>query len=251
MDTKKVPKRPGLKDRINYAILSQYARAQSYARITPEFVPNPNAHQNLRMRSVRWAVNFISSGTTAAGLGFISAWRLRTEAPADSPDFSQTLTIIGCTLAGWMMIELLRLLLPREFDLGEKASFGHRWRPDPKRPEETQSPSLAHRAIKQSYGMLAATLTAVTAILSMSTPYSWPAAALILAAIAGECLASRRNPQGEWQSLSDRLCNMRHCLKTPAPRPTRPNVPGPGGGKRTTRRKRSREQRRAEAGTES
>ena len=249
MNKRETPKQPKLTDRINEAILSQYARGQSYAGIAPEFIPNPNVPQNMRLRTVRWAVNFICSATTAAGLGFVAAWRLRIEAPAQTPDFEQTFTIIGCALAGWTGVELLRVLMPREFDLGEKASFGHRWIPDPDRPYSTPSPSLTRRTIKQSYGTLIATLAALTAVLTMSTPYSWPAAVLILAAIAGEALAGRWNTQGEWQSLSDRLCGMRHCLKTPTPRPEQPDVPGPGGGKRSKRRRRSRKRQQSKAGT--
>ena len=248
MNKREAKKRTGLNTKINEAILKQYARTQSYAGVTPEFVPNPNIPQNLRLRAVRWAVNFICSGTTAAGLGFVATWRLRVGSPADTPDFGQTFTIIGCALAGWTGIELLRIFMPREFDLGEKASFGHRWRPDPERPASAPFPSLACRVIKQSYGTVTATLAAVTAMLTMSMPYSWPVAVLILTAIAGEYLAGRRNSQGEWQSLSDRISGMRHCLKTPAPQPTQASVPGPGGGTRTKRRQRSRERRQNKAG---
>ena len=239
--------RLGIIDRVNHTILRQYARSQSYAAATPRLVPDPGSPQNVRLRAIRWAVNATMSGSGAAAIGFTVAWKMRVQSASDSPDFLQSAAIVGAAIAGWCGAEALRILMPREFDLGEKATFGHRWKPDQTQPNTTPPPSLTARALKQSYGLTMAIATATVALLSLELPYAWPAAAVITAAIAGEYLLGQRNDQGEWQSLTDRISGMRHCLKRPAAPPPAPTRPGAGGGKRTSRRKRSQGRRAAQA----
>ena len=242
------PRELGIRDRINQAILSQYARGQSYAAATPRLVADPSRPQRRRMRCVRWAVNITMSTGAAAAISLTTAWGLRTQHPSEAPDITQSATIIIIAAAAWCAAETLRMLLPREFDMGEKASFGHRWRPSPDQPAAAQYPDLAHRALKQSYGLAAAAVTALTALLSLELPYAWPAAGPIIAAIGAEYRFGRSNSQGEWQSLTDRISGIRHCMKRPEPKPPAPLRPGPGGGTRGSRRKRSQQRRRASRG---
>ena len=250
MNSKENDRRPGLTGRINQAILSQFARTQAITAGAPELAPNPDLPQSRRLRLIRWAVNFAMSSAAAAGLAFTAAWKLRTGSNNGAPDFGQELTIIGCALAGWLGAETMRILLPREFDIGEKASFGHRWHPDPHRPTATPQPSLPRRALKQCYGMAASIIIAAVAVASLPLPYTWPAIVVMLVALLGEPLLGKRQ-DAEWLSASDRISGLRHCLKTARWRPTAQKSveTGPGGGKRSNRRKRAREAQARQNGT--
>ena len=239
------PKQPGIRRRINDAILNQYARTQSLAGNTPQLVPKPDTPQNMRVRSVRWAVNCMFNGSAATAITLVITWRLQIGSNNPTPDLAQELTIIGSALGAWVAAEAIRILLPNECDIGEKASFGHSWTPDPERPNAVPHPTVARRALKQAYGITAATAVAATTVISLSMPYAWPALAVGIAAAAGELLLGRRNEQNEWQSLSDRFSNTRHCLKVPQRPVVTETAPtkGPGGGKRARRRQRSKQRR--------